>query len=160
MKSFFGAVLKVTTWMQAVAATALTLIILITTVDVLARLFGKPLPGAVEVIAILGGVVAGFTAPITSWMKGHIQVDVLLNLIPQGARNIIEVMTRIVAIGLCLLVAWNCLKIATDFWSKGEVSGTLLLPLFPICYGLAACFFVLSIVLFCDILKIYGGSNE
>ncbi len=160
MKKLFGAVLTVNTWMQAVAAIALTLIILVTTVDVLARLVGRPLPGAVEIIAILGGVVTGFTAPITSWMKGHIQVDILLNWLPSWAKNTMEVVTRCIAIGLCVLVAWNCLKIGTDFWSKGEVSGTLLVPLFPVCYGLATCFFVLSIVLFCDILKIAGGTNE
>ncbi len=160
MKRFLDGVLKVNIWMQAIAAISLTLIILMTTVDVLARLFGKPLPGAVEIIAILGGIVAGFTTPITSWMKGHIQVDFVLNWLPRWARNAVEAATRCVAIGLCLLVSWNCLKIGTDFWIKGEVSGTLLVPLFPVCYGLATCFFVLSTVLFCDILKIFGGSHE
>ncbi len=160
MKRFLDGVLRVNIWMQTVAAIALTLIILLTTVDVLARLVGKPLPGAVEIVAILGGIVAGFTTPITSWMKGHIQVDFVLNWLPPAARNAVDVTTRCVAIGLCLLVSWNCLKIGTDFWNKGEVSGTLLVPLFPVCYGLATCFFVLSTVLFCDILKIFGGSHE
>ena len=160
MKRFFGAVVKINSWMQAVAAIALTLIILLTTVDVLARIVGRPVPGAVEIIAILGGVVAGFTAPVTSWMRGHIQVDFLLNALPKLARNLVETATRITAIILCLLIAWNSFKIGTDFLDKGEVSGTLLIPLFPVCYGLAACFLVLSIVLACDIMKVFGGSDE
>ena len=57
MKRFLDAVLRINTAMQAIAGIFLTFIMLLTTLDVIGRLFGKPVSGAVEIIAICGGVV-------------------------------------------------------------------------------------------------------
>jgi hypothetical protein len=46
MKRFLGGVLKINMGMQTIAAISLTFIILLTTVDVVVRIFGKPVPGA------------------------------------------------------------------------------------------------------------------
>lgn len=160
MKRFLNAVLKVNEAMQYIAGVFLTFIMLLTTVDVLGRLLGKPVPGAVEIIAICGGVVVGFTVPITSWMRGHIAVDFVLNWLPGKTKDFINIITRCVAIALCLLIGWNSVKIGTEFRLGAEVSGTLQLPLYPIAYALAACFFVLAVVLVCDVLKILRGTYE
>ena len=160
MKGFLNSVLKVNEAMQTIAGVFLTFIMLLTTVDVIGRLFGKPVPGAVEIIAICGGVVVGFTVPITSWMRGHIAVDFVLNWLPGKAKNLVNIITRCVAICLCLLISWNSVKIGTEFRLGAEVSGTLQLPLYPIAYALAACFFVLSAVFVCDILKVFEGTYE
>lgn len=160
MKTFLHIVYKLNSVMQAIAGVFLTFIILLTTADVLMRPFGMPIPGAVEIIAICGGVVIGFTVPITSWMKGHIAVDFVTNALPRGLRSVVDITTRCIAVVLCLLISWNSMKIGTGLWKGGEVSGTLQLPLYPVSYALAACFFVLSIVMVCDILKIAGGVDE
>jgi len=160
MKRFLDGVLKINELMQGVAGIFLTFIMLLTTTDVILRIFGRPVPGAVEIIAICGGVVIGFTVPITSWMRGHIAVDFVLNWLPQKGKNLINIITRCIAIGLCLLISWNAMKIGTEFREGAEVSGTLQLPLYPVAYAIAACFLVLSIVLFCDIFKIFGGTYE
>jgi TRAP-type C4-dicarboxylate transport system permease small subunit len=160
VKRFLDAIFRVNILMQAIAAIFLTFVMLLTTVDVILRIFGKPVPGAVEIIAICGGVVIGFTVPITSWMRGHIAVDFVLNWLPPKGKNLINIITRCLGIGLCLLISWNSTKIGTEFRDGAEVSGTLQLPLYPVAYALAACFFMLSLVFFCDILKISGGTYE
>jgi TRAP-type C4-dicarboxylate transport system permease small subunit len=160
MKRFLDGVLKINELMQSVAGIFLTFIMLLTTADVILRIFGRPVPGAVEIIAICGGVVIGFTVPITSWMRGHIAVDFVLNWIPQKGKNLVNIITRCIGIGLCLIISWNSMKIGTEFRQGAEVSGTLQLPLYPVAYAIAGCFLVLSIVLFCDIFKIFGGTYE
>ena len=160
MNSFLGGVMKVNKFMQDIAGLALTIIMLLTTVDVVLRLFGKPIPGAVEIIAMCGGVAIGFSVPITSWMKGHISVDFLTNALPRSAKIAVDIITRCVAMGLCLLIAWNSMKIGTRLLTGREVSGTLELPLYPVAYGLAVCFLVLCIVLLCDIFRMFGGNDE
>lgn len=160
MKRFLDGVLKINEAMQAVASVSLTFIILLTTSDVVLRLFRMPIPGSVEVIAIAGGILIGFTVPITSWMRGHISVDFALNWLPARARGAVNVMTRCIAIFLVLLISWNCAKIGTGFMRGAEVSGTLEIPLYPVAYALAVCFLVLALVLVCDILKILGGTYE
>ena len=160
MRAFLAGVLKINEFMQSVAAVSLTFMMLLTTLDVLLRLFGKPIPGAVEIIAICGGIVIGFTVPISFWMRSHISVDFVLNWLTKPARDALNIVTRCVGIGLCLLISWNSVKIGTGMRKAAEVSGTLELPLYPVEYALAFCFFVLSIVLFGDIFKIYGGTYE
>jgi TRAP-type C4-dicarboxylate transport system permease small subunit len=160
MNRFFDGVFAITKFMQVIAGIFLTFMILLTTADVVMRIFGYPVPGAVEIISICGGVVIGFTVPITSWMKGHISVDFVTNALSPKAKAAVEIVTRCVGIGLFLLIAWNSLKIGTGLFKGKEVSGTLELPLYPVAYSLAACFFMLSVVLFCDICKIFGGNDE
>lgn len=160
MKKFFDGVLKTNEAMQGIAAVSLTFMLLLTTLDVVLRLFGKPIPGAVEIIAICGGIVIGFTVPISFWMRSHISVDFVLNWLTKPARDVLNIVTRCVGIGLCLLISWNSVKIGMGMRKAAEVSGTLELPLYPVEYALAFCFFVLSIVLLGDIFKIYGGTYE
>ncbi len=160
MKKFLASVLWLNRWMQHLASVSLTFIVFLTTADVILRLFKRPIPGAVEIIAMLGGAVLGLTIPITSWMRGHIAVDLVLNYFSPRVKDGINVLTRCIAIGLCCVIGWNCVKIAADFREGAEVSGTLQIPLYPVTYGVGICFFVLSLVLFCDILKIFGGTYE
>jgi TRAP-type C4-dicarboxylate transport system permease small subunit len=93
-------------------------------------------------------------------MRGHISVDLVLNWLPKPVKNLLNIITRCVGIGLCLLISWNSVKIGTGMRKGAEVSGTLELPLYPVEYALAFCFLVLSLVLLCDIFKIYGGTYE
>jgi len=160
MKRFLDAVLKLNVWMQHLATILLTFIILLTTADVILRIFRMPVPGTVEIVAICGGALLGLTVPITSWMRGHISVDFLLNGISRPAKNALNIVTRCIAIGLFLIISWNLAKIGNEFLEGSEVSGTLQIPLYPVSYGLSVCFLVLCLVLFCDILKIIGGSYE
>jgi TRAP-type C4-dicarboxylate transport system permease small subunit len=160
MRVFLNSVLRVSNFMQTIAGVALTFMIFLTVADVVMRLFDKPIPGAVEIISICGGIVIGFTIPITSWMKGHIAVDFVTNALPKKLRSGVEIITRCVGIGLFLMISWNSFKIGRSFLRAQEVSGTLEIPLYPVVFGLVACFLMLAIVLFCDIIKVLGGDHE
>jgi TRAP-type C4-dicarboxylate transport system permease small subunit len=160
VKWFLNAVLKLNEFMETIAAITLTFMITLTTADVVLRAFGRPILGTYEIVAICGGIVIGFTTPITSWMRGHIAVDFVVNSLPGRGKNLVNIVTRCIGIGLCLLISWHIAKIGTYFLSGAEVSNSLQLPLYPVAYGIAACFFVLSIVLLCDVLKISRGSYE
>jgi TRAP-type C4-dicarboxylate transport system permease small subunit len=160
MKAFLDGVLKISRFMQTISAVFLTFMVMLTTADVILRAFGRPILGTYEVVAICGGIVLGFGVPITSWVRGHIAVDFVVNKLPDRGKNLLNIITRGVGIGLCLLISWQISRIGISFQTAGEVSNTLELPLYPVAYGIAACFFVLSVVLLCDVLKILGGSYE
>ena len=160
MNRFLNGMALINRWMQGVASVALTFMICPTTADVILRGFGRPIAGTYEIVAICGGIVIGFTTPITSWMRGHIAVDFVINKFSDRGKNLVNIITRCVGIGLCLTISWYIMKIGTRFLTGGEVSGSLQLPLYPIAYGIAGCFFILSVVLVGDILKIVGGKYE
>lgn len=160
MRKILGVALKISQIMQFLGGIALTFIVVITTADVVLRAFGYPVPGTYEVVAICGAIVIGFVAPLTSWHRGHIYVDFAINKFSRLIKAAINVLTRCVSIVLFLIIGWNLFDLGTGFLKTGEVSLTLQIPLYPVAYGLGACSFVLSFVLFCDILKIIGGTYE
>jgi TRAP-type C4-dicarboxylate transport system permease small subunit len=160
MEGFLGAVFKLTKFMHVISGIALTFIVLLTTADVVMRAFGSPILGTYEIVAMAGGIVIGFVTPITSWLRGHIFVDVLIKKLPGHGKDVADIITRCIGIGLFVMIGWNVLKIGNTFRTAGEVSNTLQLPMYPIPYAVGMSFFVLSLVLICDICKVLGGKYE
>ncbi len=164
MRSFLHTIFRITLFMNAIAGVALTFIILLTVCDVVLRALGQPIQGVYEIVAMAGGIVIGFVTPFTSWVRGHIFMDFVIDKLSPRAKSAFDIATRCVAIALFLMISWNVLKIGSNLHSVNEVSLTLELPLYPIAYGVGFCFFVLSVVLFCDVLKIsagtYGGGHD
>jgi TRAP-type C4-dicarboxylate transport system permease small subunit len=164
MSAFLRTIFRITIWMNVIAGIALTFIILLTVCDVVLRALGSPILGVYEIVAMAGGVVIGFVTPFTSWVRGHIFMDFVIERLSRRAKSAFDIASRCVGIGLFLMISWSVFKIGRNLHSVDEVSLTLQLPLYPIAYGVGFCFFVLSVVLFCDILKIvegsFGGGHE
>jgi len=164
MKAFLETIARIIQYMSVVAGISLTFIILLTVCDVVLRAFGHPILGVYEIVAMAGGVVIGFVAPYTSWIRGHIFMDFVLQKLSPAGRRAFNIATRCVGVLLFLMISWNVMKIAANFHEVSEVSNTPQISLYPIAGGVGFCFFVLAVVLFCDILKIsegsFGGGHE
>ncbi len=160
MEGVFGVIERLGKWMQAISCIALTFIMLLTVADVVLRLFGSPIVGTFEMVGLGGAVVIGFAIPITSWMRGHIFVDFFYQKCPKSVQNIMNTITRLMGIGLFVLIGWNLFKVAFELYKSGEVTLTRQLPFYPIAYGLGVCCFIQVLVLVCDIFKIMGGKYE
>jgi len=160
MERLLEIVSKISKWMNAIAAVALGFMILLTVTDVILRGFRRPIIGAYEMVALSGAVIIGFSIPFTSWMKGHVNVDVLtLKLSPRGKR-VFNIITKSLGIILFLIIGWNLVILGMDFHKVGEVTPTRHLPIYPVLYGIGVCSFFECLVLLCDILKIIGGKYE
>jgi TRAP-type C4-dicarboxylate transport system permease small subunit len=160
MGGFQNFVLRLSNLMHVIAAIALTLIMLLTVSDVVLRLFGHPIVGTFELVGLGGAVVIGFGIPITSWNRGHIFVDFLINMFPNAIKTGFNVVTRLVSIGLFILVGWNLFVLGGDLLKSGEVTLTRQLPFYPVAYGLGVCCLIQCLVLICDLIKIGGGKYE
>ncbi len=161
MEGTLGLVIeKVSRFMQVVSGVALTCIMLLTVADVGLRIIGRPIIGTYELVGLGGATVIGFAMPITSWVRGHIFVDVFYQKCPPWARNGLNVLTRLVAIALFVLIGWNLMRMGADLHEAGEVTLTRRLPFYPVAYGLGTCCFIQCLVLVCDIFKIAGGKYE
>jgi TRAP-type C4-dicarboxylate transport system permease small subunit len=143
-----------------IAGSALAFVILITVADVILRSFGSPIIGTYELVCFSGAVVIGFSIPLTSWAKGHIQMDFLIMKFPQRTRKIFNIFTKCLGIGLFLLIGWNIIILGNDLRVTREVSVVLRVPFYPVAYGIGIASFLQCLVLLCDIVKILGGKNE
>jgi TRAP-type C4-dicarboxylate transport system permease small subunit len=151
---------RLSKWMNVISGIAITFILLITCSDVVLRLFGKPIVGTFEMVGLAGAVVIGFGIPFTSWTRGHIFVDFMVQKFSKGTAKVINVITRLMGIAIFTLIGWNLFIFAYELFKSGEVSLTRQIPFYPIAFGLGVCCFIQCLVLICDIFKVLGGTYE
>jgi TRAP-type C4-dicarboxylate transport system permease small subunit len=160
MKGFLNTIKGLSRLLNIIAGISLIFLMLLTVTDVILRALRKPIVGTYELVALAGAVVIGFSLPFTSWMRGHIFVDFFVARFSKKVQNIFNIATRCLVIILFVLIGWNLFKYAMDLQKSGEVSLTLQVPFYPVAFGIGICCFTLCLVMFCDIVKIFGGEYE
>jgi len=160
VEGFLSKVRQLSRFANVIAGISITFIVFLTVTDVILRTFRRPIVGTYELVAFSGAIVIGFSLPFTSWLRGHIFVDFFILKFSKKVRDVFNILTRCVGMGLFFLIGWNLIKYGMDLQKSGEVSLTLQLPFFPVAYGVGICCFIQCLVLFCDILKVFGGKYE
>lgn len=146
--------------MNAFAAVALAFMVLLTVADVILRSFRRPIVGTYEMVGLTGAIVIGFSIPLTSWLKAHILVDFFILKLSRTKRKVFQFITKSIGIVLFIIIGWNLFTLGMDIYKAGEVTPTRHLPIHPVIYGLGVCCFFQCLVLFCDILSLFGKKDE
>lgn len=154
MESMVSLIKKSTVWMNVVSEVVLVFMMMITVMDVVLRTFGTPVPGTYELVAMMGALVIGFAVAKTSWDRGHVFVDVLIENRSRTVKNAFFMGTRILGIIIFALLSWSLMKKGMVLHRSGEVTMTLRLPHYPVAFALSLCFFVQCFSLIGDILRI------
>ncbi|MCX5815642.1 MAG: TRAP transporter small permease [Proteobacteria bacterium] len=160
MRAFTEAFKRLSSWMNTLGGIVLFLMMMLTVVDVILRVFGKPLIGTYELVAVAGAIVVGFAIPQTSLDKGHIFVDFLIENRAETIKKAFLVFTRLLGIALFALLAWNLFLKANHLYKAGDVSLTLQIPYYPAAYGLAFCSLIECFVLVADMFKIFDSGEK
>ncbi len=160
MKGFVRFSWRLSTITQVIAGLALVFMLALTLSEVVLRFFGKPIVGAYELISFTGGIIIGFGIPYTTWMRGHVFVDSIINSFGKSRKDLIDIITRCFGITLFVFLGWNFITMGIDLFKNNEVSTTLRLPFYPIAWGVGVSCFIQCLLLFADIVKIRGGSHE
>ena len=160
MKRFLDAVKGTSSVLGAVAAIALAFLMFLTVADVLLRIFGRPIVGTYELVALGGAIAIGLSLPLTSWVRGHIYVDSFVARLPPVPRAVFNVATRLLVLALFLLLGWNLVKYGLDLRRAGEVTPTLRVPFFPVALGVGGSCLIECLVMVTDIVKIFRKEYE
>jgi TRAP-type C4-dicarboxylate transport system permease small subunit len=161
MQRFLRAVSGFSKTLNAVGALLLTLMMVLTVVDVILRYLGRPITGTFELMSFAGALVVGLALAQTSLDGAHVNVDMFIDAASAGKKICLTVFNRVVGIGVFALLAWSLFDKGNDLYSTGEVSLTLQVPYYPVAYGLSLCCLVECLVLASGILDVcFGGKNE
>jgi TRAP-type C4-dicarboxylate transport system permease small subunit len=160
MKSFLAAVKGASSALAAVAGAALAALMLLTIADVVLRILGRPIVGTYELVGLGGAIAIGLSLPLTSWVRGHIYVDSFVAKLPRTPRAILNIATRLLVLGLFLVIGWNLIRYALDLRSAGEVTPTLRVPFFPVALGVGLSCLIECLVMVADIVKIFRREYE
>ncbi len=152
MGVFIGVFKRLSGWMNALGGTLLFIMMLLTVLDVILRVFNRPITGTYEMVAVLSAIVIGYAIPQTSVERGHIYVEFLVEKRSAAVRIGFFIFTRLLGIALFALLAWNLFLKGNHLYKSGDVSQTLYVPYYPVAYALSLVCLVECFVLVADIL--------
>ena len=150
----------VTKVQNVIGACALVFMMLLTVADVMMRAFGHPLVGTYEVVGLSLALVIGITIPKVSLDRGHVYMEVVLEKVAKGNRDILNTFTRLICFALFALIGYNLFSVANEFRHSGEVSPTIQLPAYPLAYAVGICCFIECLVFVLQIIQIWRGEYE
>jgi TRAP-type C4-dicarboxylate transport system permease small subunit len=130
-----------------VSAAAVAGMMVLTCMDIILRLFRRPIPGTYEMVGFLGAVFAAFALGHTSVNRGHIAVDFVVQKLPARIQSLVDGVNALICAVFFGFLSHQCMVYAADLKSFGEVSMTLQMPVYPFVYGIAAGCFLLTLVL-------------
>jgi TRAP-type C4-dicarboxylate transport system permease small subunit len=163
MEVFHRTIEKIGSFLNTVGGVTLTVMMLLTVADVVLRYLGKPLTGTYELMSMAGALVIGLTIAQTSLDGAHVNVDMLTLALPARSttRRLLLLFTRLVGLGIFILLAWALYLKGNDLYNTHEVSLTLQVPIYPVAYGLSFCSLVEVLVLVALLFKDWkGGEHE
>lgn len=160
MERFLRATRSSSKTANAIGAILLTLMMLLTVVDVILRYLGKPITGTFELMAYAGALVIGFAVAQTSLDGAHVNVDVLLLVLSRRKQKIMMFINRLIGLGIFILLGWALFLKGNELYTGGEVSLTLHVPYYPVAYGLSFGCLVECLVLLSGMLKVFSGGEH
>ncbi|MFH0824129.1 MAG: TRAP transporter small permease [Pseudomonadota bacterium] len=147
--------------LNVTAAVLLTVMMLLTVIDVVLRYLGRPITGTFELMAFGGALVTGLALAQSSLDDAQVNVDILYSAASEGVQKALLVFNKLLGIGIFALVTWALVEKGNDLYVTGEVSLTLHVPYYPVAYGLAICSLTECLVLASAIVRaIIGGKHE
>ncbi|HEY7548182.1 MAG TPA: TRAP transporter small permease [Hyphomicrobiaceae bacterium] len=139
-----------------IAGLCLMAIVVVTTLNIVARKFTAPILGAHEATEYLGALLIGLTLAYNQLRRENISVELVDTLLSPRARALMESVTSILSLLVCLLIAWRCVVYAIELRETREVSMTMGIAFYPFVLIVGASFALLAFALLVDSLRAVG----
>ena len=128
----------VSSWYEWVGLAGLLMVMLITCIDVIgAKVFLRPVFGAIDIVMLSQAVAISFAAAFTLILGKHIQVEFFVIMLPRRARSVIDSIISLLGLTLFIMIIWRLCLYGYSLQTGGEVSATARIPLYPFAYGIA-----------------------
>jgi TRAP-type C4-dicarboxylate transport system permease small subunit len=141
-------------WCEWIGLAALLLMMAITCIDVVgAKVFLRPVLGAIDIVQLSQIVAISFAAGMTLILGRHIQVEFFFNLLPRPVQAISDSVVHLLGLGLFIMIVWRLFVLGRSFQTTGEYTATAYIPLYPFAYAIALACIPVCLVLLLDFLK-------
>ncbi len=100
----------------------------LTCLDVVLRAAGRPVEGAVELVAWLGALVLALALPQTQARHGHVGLLSLVQHLPRRASALVQTLAALGSLALCGAAAWQSWVYADQLLASNEISMNLGMP--------------------------------
>jgi TRAP-type C4-dicarboxylate transport system permease small subunit len=121
------------------AGIAVFLMIGVTLVDVVLRIFRKGIPGAYDVVRSASLVAIVFSLPYVTAVKGHIAIEFFYHQFSGIGRKVMDTLFRVVSLVLFGLLVWRNIEYGRMLLTSGQVMPTINIPVFWMPWLTALC---------------------
>lgn len=142
------------------AGLILIVMVLLTCANIVFRMFWVPISGTYELMGFAGALLTAFALAYTQVKKGHISVDVLVNVFPQKVQWVLSAINNGMCFIFFMLAGWQLAIKANTLRTTGEVTETLRIIYYPFTYAVALGCVVLALILLTDFLRQIIPSEE
>jgi TRAP-type transport system small permease protein len=146
--------------LEAVMATFLLAMALITAMDVVGRyFFSAPLPGGYEIVQYLMALSVFATLPLTTQAEGHLTISMLTDRLSARARRVQRVIMLCIITLLLAFLAWRMGVQANQLSRGAALSGSLGIPLAPVAYAMTVLAWLAVAVSAVQVVQAIGGKK-
>ena len=135
------------------AGLILIVMVLLTCANIVFRMFWVPVSGTYELMGFAGAMLTAFALAYTQMKKGHIAVDVLVNVFPKKTQWVLAVINNAMCFIFFMLAGWQLAIKANTLRTTGELTETLRIIYYPFTYAVALGCAVLALMLLTDFLR-------
>ena len=126
---------------------------LLAVMNIILRFVWEALPGSYDYMEFIGATLVSFAIAYCAVKRGHIEVEMLVERLPQRVQGFIGVFTGILSLGIFSIITWQLILFGNDMRRQGETSMTALLPFYPYIYGLALGVGLLCLVILAQLAR-------
>jgi TRAP-type C4-dicarboxylate transport system permease small subunit len=140
--------------LEWIGLAGLLIMMVITCIDVIgAKVFLKPVFGAIDIV-MLGQIVAiSFGAAFSLLLGRHVQVEFFVPLLPRRVQAVTDSIVSLLGLILFALIIWRLCAYGYSLQTGGEVSATARIPMAPFAYGIAVASVPVCMVFFLEFLN-------
>lgn len=116
----------------AVSAAVLTLMMLLTAVDVVMRyIFKLPIPGAFELAEYMMAFVVPFAIAYCAEQNGHVSVELFYKKLPRLLQELLRYLIALLTISFAGIMTWQNILYIGETYGDHLASSVLLIPAWP-----------------------------
>lgn len=161
MKHFSGLVRGISGILDKLAAMCIFAVMILVVSNIILRtVFSRPIMGTYELVGFLTALGVGLALAHCALKDGHIAVGFLVERLSLKTQALLAILTNTIALGFWSMSSWYLFKYAHAMMSKGVVSSTAEIPVYPfialIALGLLGLCLVLISKLSVSISEIIG----
>lgn len=123
--------------------------LLLTFADVIGReVLNRPIVANIEMTELLMGLVVYLGVSMTTRARGHVRVDILLNILPKRAQALADAVTLLLCTIFVTAMAWRLFERAVVKFNKGDETDLWKIPTWPVASIMTLCAALMAVLLF------------
>lgn len=161
MKKMTTVVKSISSILDKLAGICIFSVMLLIVANIILReAFSRPILGTYELAGYLTAIGVGLALAHCAFNNGHIAVTFIMEKLPKKIQNLVDLFVHFVSLLFWSVAVWYLIKFAQVMQTKGLVSPTAEIPVYPFIYLTAIGVFGLSFVMFFKLVNSLQGVLE